>query len=75
MDLEQDDWIDNQGSNDMDIEGNQQTCNIYIDAFTQSDFPHHLCLYHHRARRGARLVQEGGDVLLRPGAEKGPEAE
>lgn len=38
MDLEQDDWIDNQQSNDMDIEGNQQTCNINIYKHSHKQF-------------------------------------
>lgn len=39
MDLERDDWIDNQqGSNTMDLDGNQKTHSMgiqYIDAFTR----------------------------------------
>lgn len=79
MDLEQDDWIDNQqGSNTMDLDGNQKTHSMsiqYIDAFTrlhttQADSLHRLCLFRYRTRGGTRCVQEGSDVLLRPGAAK-----
>lgn len=81
MDLEQDDWVDNEDSDSMSLDGNQHTYSININRcihkciYSQTDFLHRLCVFHHRTRGGARLFQEGNDVLLRPGAEKRPAAE
>lgn len=76
MDLEQDDWVEEQ-NDQMDIDGNELTVytdeNIYIErtlTCAQADCPHHFCLFHHRTTGGAWPVQEGTDVLLWPGAEE-----
>lgn len=65
----------------MEIEGNQQTYskNTYrcshIHTQTPAKFPHCTCVFHCRTRGGAWFLQEGTDVLLWPGEEKGPQAE
>lgn len=79
MDLEQDDWIDNQDSKSMILDGNKLTrsMSVHLHTYTNTIFRiffHGLGLcYRTRGRAGS--VQEGSDVLLRPGAEESRQAE